>query len=119
MTNEETKMAVDVLSAPKKPIEVNTPTQPTTVTTPQPTKKEVKPVAEVKDPKGMFDYTGLNELCPYVGNKDFSQSMLILGHKKAPPRIEEAFQFYLINLLPLDSNDIGLARQVADRCPHR
>lgn len=58
MTNEETKMAVDVLSAPKKPIEVNPPTQPTTVTTPQPTKKEVKPVAEVKDPKGMFDYTG-------------------------------------------------------------
>lgn len=58
ITSEETKTAVDVLSASKKPIDVNTPTQPTTVITPQPTEKEVKPVAEVKDPEGMFDYTG-------------------------------------------------------------
>ena len=49
----------------------------------------------------------------------FLQSFVNLGIKKSLPRIEEAFQFYLINLLPLDSNDIGLARQVADRCPHR
>ena len=59
-TNEETKQAIDALKpepftktvdvAPKveKPIEVK-PTEPA---------KEVKPVAEVKDPKGMFDYTG-------------------------------------------------------------
>ena len=71
MTNEETKMAVDVLSAPKKPIEVNTPTQPTTVTTPQPTQKEVKPVAEVKDPKGMFDYTGCEKYTVQDGESLF------------------------------------------------
>lgn len=57
MTNEETKV-VNVQPSPKTS-EVNAPTQPTTVTTPQPTGKEVKPVAEeVKDPEGMFDYTG-------------------------------------------------------------
>lgn len=71
MTNEETKMAVDALSAPKKPIEVNTPTQPTTVTTPQPTKKEVKPVAEVKDPKGMLDYTGCEQYTVQDGESLF------------------------------------------------
>lgn len=55
--NEETK-TVDVQPTPKKPSEVNALTQPTTVTTPQPTPKEVKTVAEeTKDPKGMFDYT--------------------------------------------------------------
>lgn len=58
MTNEETKVAVDALSGSKTPSEVNAPTQPTTVTTPQPAGKEVKPVAEVKDPEGVFDYTG-------------------------------------------------------------
>ncbi|AKG66641.1 LysM peptidoglycan-binding domain-containing protein [Lactobacillus helveticus] len=54
MTNEETKAAVDMPSSQKTPSEVGAPTQ----TTPQPTGKEVKPVAEVKDPEGMFDYTG-------------------------------------------------------------
>lgn len=58
MTNEKTKVAVDALSGSKTPSEVNAPAQPTTVTTPQPAGKEVKPVAEVKDPEGMFDYTG-------------------------------------------------------------
>lgn len=63
LTNEETKQAIDALKpepftktvyvAPKaeKPIEVK-PTEPA---------KEVKPVAEVKDPKGMFDYTGCEQ----------------------------------------------------------
>lgn len=58
ITNEKNK-AIDVQPSPKKPNEVNAPTQPTTVTTPQPSRGEVKPVAEeIKDPEGMFDYTG-------------------------------------------------------------
>lgn len=70
MTNEETKQAVDILSTPATPEEIEKhqqhlketvvapkPTEPiqvTAPTTPEP-KKEVKPMAE--DPTGMFDYS--------------------------------------------------------------
>lgn len=105
MTNEETKMAVDMLSAPKKPIEVNPPTQPTTVTTPQPTKKEVKPMAEVKDPEGKFDYTGCQQHVVQEGEKLFDvaqkynvalQQLRYFNHiNKATLRIRKGQTLYI------------------------
>lgn len=73
LTNEETKQAIDALKsepftktvdvAPKieKPIEVK-PTEPA---------KEVKPMAEVKDPRGMFDYTGCEQYTVQDGESLF------------------------------------------------
>lgn len=100
MTNEETKMAVDVLSAPKKPIEVNPPTQPTTVTTPQPTKKEVKPMAE-----GKFDYTSCQQHVVQEGEKLFDvaqkynvalQQLRYFNHiNKATLRIRKGQTLYI------------------------
>lgn len=70
LTNEETKQAIDALKpknvevAPKvgKPIEVVKPT---------PVEKEVKPMAEVKDPRGMFDYTGCEQYTVQDGESLF------------------------------------------------
>lgn len=73
LTNEETKQAIDALKpepftktvdvAPKveKPIEVK-PTEPA---------KEVKPMAEVKDPREMFDYTGCEQYTVQDGESLF------------------------------------------------
>lgn len=68
LTHEETKKAIDAL----KPTQ---PTQPTQASKPVETKpavaKEVKPVIEVKDPTGQFDYTGCEKYTVKDGDSLF------------------------------------------------
>lgn len=65
MTNEETKQAVDIVSKP-----ATADVTPLTTRKAEPA-KEVKPVAEVKDPKGMFDYTGCEQYTVQDGDTLF------------------------------------------------
>lgn len=64
MAEDEKKVAIDTPKQPETPIDKPTvlpkANKPIEVPKMAPA-KEVKPVAEVKDPKGMFDYTGCEQ----------------------------------------------------------
>ncbi|WP_297953000.1 LysM domain-containing protein [uncultured Lactobacillus sp.] len=64
LTNEETKQAINAFKP--KSVEVAP-----KVEKPIPVAKEVKPVVEVKDPKGMFDYTGCEQYTVQDGESLF------------------------------------------------
>lgn len=70
LTSEETKQAIDALK-PKNVEVAPKVTKPIEVAQPAPVAKEVKPMAEVKDPRGMFDYTGCEQYTVQDGESLF------------------------------------------------